>query len=94
MEPDYGCEECPDDYVVLDKVILRDESGSEMDMEIPDAELYERGQGVQSFMFGRFFKGQSAVLHYIICLNEEKNTGLARWSVQKAKGSIGDFDKH
>ena len=39
MEPDYGCEERPDDYVAMDKVILRDESGSEIDMEIPDAEL-------------------------------------------------------
>ncbi|MDD7210005.1 hypothetical protein [Roseburia faecis] len=42
MEPDYGCEERPDDYVAMDKVILRDESGSEIDMEIPDAELYEK----------------------------------------------------
>ena len=24
MEPDYGCEEHPDDYVAMDKVILMD----------------------------------------------------------------------
>ena len=42
MEPDHGCEERPDDYVAMDKVILRDENGSEIDMEISDAELYEK----------------------------------------------------
>lgn len=34
MEPDYGCEERPDDYVAMDKVLLRDENGSEIDIEI------------------------------------------------------------
>ena len=38
IEPDYGCEERSDDYVAMDRVILRDEDGS----EIPDSELYEK----------------------------------------------------
>lgn len=42
MEPDYGCEERPEGYVAKDKVILRDENRSEIDMEIPEAELYEK----------------------------------------------------
>jgi len=42
MEPDYGCEERADDYIAMDKVILRDENGSEISMEIPDKELYEK----------------------------------------------------
>ena len=32
LEPDFGCEERQDDYVVMDNVILRDENGSEIDM--------------------------------------------------------------
>ena len=42
IEPDYGCEERSDDYVAMDGVILRDEDGSEIEMEIPDSELYEK----------------------------------------------------
>lgn len=42
LEPDYGCEERPDDYVPMDKLILRDISGREIDIEVPDAELYEK----------------------------------------------------
>ena len=42
LEPDYGCEERPDDYVVVDKVLLRDENGQEIEMDIPDKELYEK----------------------------------------------------
>lgn len=42
IEPDYGCEERSDDYVAMDRVILRDEDGSEIEMEIPDLELYEK----------------------------------------------------
>lgn len=42
MEPDYGCEERPDGYVTMDKVILRDENGLEIDMEISDKELYQK----------------------------------------------------
>ena len=37
IEPDYACEERPDDYVSMDKEILRYENGSEIDMEISDA---------------------------------------------------------
>lgn len=42
MEPDYGCEERQDDYVAMDKVLLRDENGSEIDMEIANIELYSK----------------------------------------------------
>ena len=42
LEPDYGCEERPDDYVAVDKVLLRDENGQEIEMDIPDKELYEK----------------------------------------------------
>lgn len=42
MEPDYGCEERPDDYIAMDTVILRDESGTEIKMEISDQELYDK----------------------------------------------------
>ena len=42
MEPDYGCEERPEDYMPLDKVILRDENGQEIEMDISDKELYQK----------------------------------------------------
>ena len=42
IETDYWCEERSDDYVAMDRVILRDEDGSEIEMEIPDSELYEK----------------------------------------------------
>ena len=42
MEPDYGCEERPEDYMSLDKVILRDENGQEIEMDISDKELYQK----------------------------------------------------
>ena len=41
-EPDYGCEERPDDCIVMDKVILRDDDGQEISIEIPDKELYDK----------------------------------------------------
>lgn len=43
IEPDYGCEESSDDYIAMDKLILRDENAQEIDMEVPDKELYEKG---------------------------------------------------
>lgn len=43
IELDYGCEERPDDYIAMDKPILRDENAQEIDMEVPDKELYEKG---------------------------------------------------
>ena len=42
IEPDYGCEERSDDYVAMDRVILRDEDGSEIELAITDSELYEK----------------------------------------------------
>lgn len=42
MEPDYGCEEQSDDYIPLDKVILKDENGQEIEMDISDKELYQK----------------------------------------------------
>lgn len=42
MEPDYGCEERPEGYIAMDKVILRDGEGQEISMEIPDKELYDK----------------------------------------------------
>ncbi len=51
MEPDYGCEERPDDYVAMDKVILRDETGSEISMEIQDSELYEKNINEGDWVF-------------------------------------------
>lgn len=42
LEPDYGCEERPDDYVAMDRVILKDEEGQEISLKIPDKELYDK----------------------------------------------------
>lgn len=60
LEPDYGCEEHPDDYIAMDNVILRDETGSEIKMEIPDSELYEKdineGDGVFFDLKNQIFK--------------------------------------
>jgi len=42
MEPDYGCEERPDDYVVVDTLLLRDEDGQEIEMQVEDVELYKK----------------------------------------------------
>lgn len=60
IEPDYGCEERSDDYVAMDRVILRDEDGSEIEMEIPDSELYEKdiveGDWVSFNLYNQVFK--------------------------------------
>lgn len=42
LEPDYGCEERPENYVAMDKVLLRNESGQEIEMEVADDELYQK----------------------------------------------------
>ena len=42
LEPDYGCEERPDDYVPMDKLSLRDIDGNEIIIEVSDSELYEK----------------------------------------------------
>lgn len=51
QESDYGCEESSDEYIAMDKVILRDESGSEINMEISDSELYEKGINEGDWVF-------------------------------------------
>ena len=51
MDPDYGCEERPDDYIAMDIVVLRDDSGSEISMEIPDSELYEKNINEGDWVF-------------------------------------------
>ena len=51
LEADYGCEERPDNYVAMDKIILRDESGTEIDMEVPDTELYEKNINEGDWVF-------------------------------------------
>ena len=51
MEPDYGCEERPDGYVAMDRVVLRDEAGLEIDMDIPDSELYEKNINEGDWVF-------------------------------------------
>lgn len=42
MEPDYGCEERPDDYVAMDKLLLRNQEGQEIMMQVSDKELYAK----------------------------------------------------
>ena len=42
MELDYGCEERPEGYITMDHLILRDESGQEIDFEVADQELYDK----------------------------------------------------
>lgn len=43
LEPDYGCEERPEDYKKMDAVVLRNMEGDEMTVEIADQDLYEKG---------------------------------------------------
>lgn len=42
LEPDYGCEDRTDDYVAVDRVVLRDDDGQEISRKIPDNELYDK----------------------------------------------------
>ncbi|MCR5546292.1 MAG: hypothetical protein K6F30_07445 [Lachnospiraceae bacterium] len=42
LEPDYGCEERPADYIPMDKVVLEDINGNEIIKEVADVELYEK----------------------------------------------------
>lgn len=39
QEADYGCEERPEGYQFQVLLLLRDETGQEIDMEVADAEL-------------------------------------------------------
>ncbi|MFR3728283.1 hypothetical protein [Lacrimispora sp.] len=42
QEPDYGCEERPADYIMMDRVVLCGDDHEEIVMEISDAKLYEK----------------------------------------------------
>lgn len=42
LEPPYGCEERPDDYVARDKVIIADSEGQETTIDVADDELYQK----------------------------------------------------
>lgn len=41
-EPDYGCEECPEGYVAIDTLLLRDDEGHEIYFKVADQELYDK----------------------------------------------------
>lgn len=41
-EPDFGCEGMPEGQQRMDKVLLRDEDGKEIIVEIADEELYAK----------------------------------------------------
>ena len=42
LAPDYGCEDRADDYVAMDRVVLKAEDGQEISKKIPDKELYDK----------------------------------------------------
>jgi len=42
LEPDYGCEERPKDYVKFDKVILRGEGREEISVEVSEKALDDK----------------------------------------------------
>lgn len=42
IEPDFGCEGLPDGSVQMDQVILQDEEGVRIIVEVADAYLYEQ----------------------------------------------------
>lgn len=50
QEPDYGCEERPDNYIAMDKVTLRSDDG-EVEIEISDKELYEKNINESDWVF-------------------------------------------
>ena len=51
IEPDFGCEGRPEDYVAMDKVLLRDGDGQEITMEISDKVLYEKSINVRDWVY-------------------------------------------
>ncbi len=61
-EPDFGCEGRPEGYVTMDTVLLRDESGFEINVEISDSELYDKdineGDWVYFDLDNQIFKDQ------------------------------------
>ena len=42
IEPDFGCEGLPEGLVRMDQVILQDEEGVRITVEVADAYLYEQ----------------------------------------------------
>ena len=62
IEPDFGCEGRPEGYITVDNVLLRDANGQEINMEIPDSELYEKnineGDWVYFDLNNQIFKEQ------------------------------------
>lgn len=50
QEPDYGCEERPDNYIAMDKVTLRGDEG-EIVVEVVDKELYEKNINEGDWVF-------------------------------------------
>lgn len=42
IEPDFGCEGLPEGLVRMDQVILQDEEGVQITVEVADAYLYEQ----------------------------------------------------
>ena len=50
QEPDYGCEERPDDYVAMDEVTLRTKDG-DIVVEVSDKELYEKNINVGDWVY-------------------------------------------
>ena len=42
IEPDFGCEGLPDGSVRMDQIILQDEEGVRIIVEVADAYLYEQ----------------------------------------------------
>ncbi len=42
IEPDFGCEERPENTVVMDRLLLRNENGQEIYLEVSDKELYAK----------------------------------------------------
>ena len=40
QEPDFGCEGLPEGQHPVDDVLLQDESGNQITIQIPDAQLY------------------------------------------------------
>lgn len=42
IEPDFGCEGLPDGSIRMDQVILQDEEGIQITIEVADVYLYEQ----------------------------------------------------
>ncbi len=51
IEPDFGCEGRPDGYTATDTVILKEENGQEIQMEIPDEDLYKKDINIGDWVY-------------------------------------------